>query len=86
MPSQYPGGQTPYSSQVFLFLPFKFSLDKWIMLEKGTTPLPTLEISLKQRKWSIISRKTLNFASDRLHAHFGPSALNSVLMTLIRQT
>lgn len=85
MPSQYPGGQAPYATQVFLLLPFKFSLGSWIMPEKGTTPLLTLEISLKQRKWSVISRKPLIFASDRLHAHFGPSALSSVLMTLIRQ-
>lgn len=53
MPSQYPGGQSPYPSQVFFFfLPFKFSLGNWIMLKKGTTPLLTLEVSMKQRRWS----------------------------------
>lgn len=54
MPSQYSGGQAPYASQVFLLLPFEFSLGNWI-LSKGrdTTPLPTLELSVKQRRWSM---------------------------------
>lgn len=77
MPSQYPGGQTPYPSQVFFFffLPFKFNLSNWIMLKKGTTPLLTLE------KFHVTS----DF-NRRLCAVFGPPALSSVLMTLVRKT
>lgn len=53
MPSQYPGGQAPYPSQVFLLLFLYFIQFNQIMPKKGTTPLLTLEISMKQRRWFI---------------------------------
>ena len=48
MPSQYPGGQSPYPTQVFFVPVFKLSL-----IKKGATPLLILEISLKQGRWSV---------------------------------
>lgn len=53
MPSQYPGGQAPYPSQVFLFLFLYFTQFNWIMPKKGATPLLILEISMKQWRWSV---------------------------------
>lgn len=49
MPSQYPGGQAPYPSQVFLLLPSKVSLGNWIMPKKVTAPLWASKVSSKQR-------------------------------------
>lgn len=75
MPSQYSGGQAPYASQVFLLLPFEFSLGNDTVEGERHHSFANIRVVCEAEEMVCgNSFKTLILASDGLPALSGPSA------------